>query len=509
MKKKIAKWLLAGIAIAIVLVIAGLLSIDFIALNGRRASGSRRNRNGNEDRKIQRRPKTSTIHIQNFVLKNPAEFGGDNFVEMPELFLEYDREALRSGRLHLNLVRIEVAKVHVVETKDGKRNDEELQKHQRKRDKRDGEKDKSEGPFVFDGVDKLEVTLQIAQFTSFKNPAQNLQQDLGIRHEIFKNLKTEKDFQTAAGLLALKAGANLLLRGDLTNPATLLFGGADAGKETKSVLEGIPAPTSRKNLHKQAMILLFDIGNTHTHLGIADRQRVLRQVNIATSNWFNGGAEKLVLKFLRGAKPEGAALCSVVPRATPFVHSLCKKLWKIPCLELTAKTASGVGIDYPKPETIGPDRVANAIAARHHFGAPSVVVDFGTAVTFDVVNAKGNYVGGIIAPGLAAMTDYLHEKTALLPRIKIRDVQKAIGKNTRQAMLIGAVHGYRGLVRELVSELKAELNCKNLPVIATGGYAKLIARKLPEIVAVEPLLTVEGLRLAWENSARPKPARAV
>ena len=92
-------------------------------------------------------------------------------------------------------------------------------------------------------------------------------------------------------------------------------------------------------------------------------------------------------------------------------------------LELTPKTLRGVGIDYPKPDTIGPDRLANAVAARHRFGAPVVVVDFGTAVTFDVVNRAGNYVGGIIAPGLAAMTDYLHEKTALLPRIKIREVK--------------------------------------------------------------------------------------
>jgi type III pantothenate kinase len=253
------------------------------------------------------------------------------------------------------------------------------------------------------------------------------------------------------------------------------------------------------------MILLFDIGNTNTHLALANRQRVVKQLNISTSGWFNGRAEKLILRFAHRAKIEGAAMCSVVPRVTPFVHSLCKNHWKIRCLELTAKTALGVGIDYPKSETIGPDRLANAVAAKHHFGAPSVVVDFGTAVTFDVVNGKGNYVGGIIAPGLAAMTDYLHEKTALLPKIKIREMPGVIGKNTKQAMLIGAVHGYRGLIRELLSELKAELHCEKLPVIATGGYAKLIARKLPEIVAVDPLLTVEGLRLVWENSARPKP----
>jgi type III pantothenate kinase len=125
-------------------------------------------------------------------------------------------------------------------------------------------------------------------------------------------------------------------------------------------------------------------------------------------------------------------------------------------------------------------------------------VDFGTAVTFDVVDARGNYAGGIIAPGLAAMTDYLHEKTALLPRIKIREVHSAVGKSTEHAMLVGAVHGYRGLIRGLVVELKRELRAKKLPVVATGGYAKLIAAKLPEISAVEPDLTLEGLRLVWE-----------
>ena len=157
-----------------------------------------------------------------------------------------------------------------------------------------------------------------------------------------------------------------------------------------------------------------------------------------------------------------------------------------------------MGIDYPRPKTIGPDRLANAAAAREHFGAPVVVVDFGTAVTFDVVNAAGNYTGGVIAPGLAAMTDYLHEKTALLPKIKIREIRSAIGKSTEQAMLVGAVQGYRGLVRELIAALKRELKVKKLPVVATGGYAGLIAAKLPEISAVRPDLTLEGLRLTWE-----------
>ncbi len=190
-------------------------------------------------------------------------------------------------------------------------------------------------------------------------------------------------------------------------------------------------------------------------------------------------------------------MCSVVPRATPLVRKSVRRLWKLNSLELTPETLRGVGIDYPKPNTIGPDRLANAVAARHYFGAPVVVVDFGTAVTFDVVNRAGNYAGGIIAPGLTAMTDYLHEKTALLPRIKIREVREAIGKSTEQAMLIGAVHGYRGLIRGLLGELKSQLKTRRLPVIATGGYAELIASKLPEISRVEQDLTLEGLLLVW------------
>ncbi|HEY4952854.1 MAG TPA: type III pantothenate kinase [Verrucomicrobiae bacterium] len=245
------------------------------------------------------------------------------------------------------------------------------------------------------------------------------------------------------------------------------------------------------------MILLFDIGNTNTHVGLADDRRVWRQINIPTRAWFGGNAGALVKKFAGAEKITGAVLCSVVPRATPVVRKTVFAFWDWDTLELTPKTVRGVGIDYPKPKTIGPDRLANAVAAKFYFGAPVVVVDFGTAVTFDVVNPKGNYVGGIIAPGLAAMTDYLHEKTALLPKIKIREVTAVVGKNTEQAMLIGAVQGYRGLIRGLLAELRRELKIKKLPVVATGGYAKLIAARLPEISEVRTDLTLEGLRLVW------------
>jgi type III pantothenate kinase len=247
------------------------------------------------------------------------------------------------------------------------------------------------------------------------------------------------------------------------------------------------------------MILLLDIGNTNTHLGLANAGRVVRHRDIPTASWFDGSAPKRLSRFVARRQIDGAALCSVVPQATAPAVRKIKSLWGVQPLVLGPKTLRGVGIDYPDPKTIGADRLANAVAVKHRFGAPAVVVDFGTAVTFDVVNRAGNYAGGIIAPGLAAMTEYLHEKTALLPRIKIREIDRIIGKSTGQAMLIGAVHGYRGLIRELLRELRQELKGRTLPVVATGGYAKLMAAKLPEITAVDPLLTLEGLRVVWAH----------
>ena len=247
------------------------------------------------------------------------------------------------------------------------------------------------------------------------------------------------------------------------------------------------------------MLLLIDIGNTNTHVGLANGQQVLRQCNVPTADWSSGAGEAALRKFAGRKLLQGAALCSVVPRATRRVTQAVRRLWKLDCFELTSETVRGIGIDYPKPRTIGPDRLANAVAGYHRFGAPVVIIDFGTAVTFDVVDRRGNYVGGVIAPGLAALTDYLHQRTALLPRIKVREIRNPIGKSTEQAMLAGVVYGYRGLVRQLIIELKRALKLENLPVVATGGYGQFIASKLPDISAVDPLLTLEGLRLVWQS----------
>jgi type III pantothenate kinase len=242
------------------------------------------------------------------------------------------------------------------------------------------------------------------------------------------------------------------------------------------------------------MKLLLDIGNTHTHVGLATTGRIQRHAQLPTGDWRNQEAREWLPRFLGKTKVAGAVLCSVVPAATRQAKIILKEM-EIPGHVFTHRNC-GIKVDYPQPATIGADRLANARAGLEAFGAPVVIVDFGTAVTFDIVNRHGQYVGGIIAPGLSAMTDYLHEKTALLPRIELREIRFAIGKSTERAMQIGAVHGYRGLVQSLIAEVKKSLGARRLPVVATGGFAKLIARKVPEITAVRPLLTLEGLRLA-------------
>jgi type III pantothenate kinase len=176
--------------------------------------------------------------------------------------------------------------------------------------------------------------------------------------------------------------------------------------------------------------------------------------------------------------------------------AISKAVGKTEVIWLDSKLKLGVGIDYPAPRSIGADRLANAAAVASFYGCPAIVVDFGTAVTFDIVSARRNYIGGVIAPGLEAMTNFLYQRTALLPKLSLKEPRRAIGRSTIGAMLSGAVFGYRGLVREIIARIRAEqFPHGKLHVVATGGYARLIAAQLPEITAVRPHLTLEGLRI--------------
>jgi type III pantothenate kinase len=242
-------------------------------------------------------------------------------------------------------------------------------------------------------------------------------------------------------------------------------------------------------------LLLIDIGNTNTHLGLSSEKRVRKQADVPTRHAARNGT--WLAWFLGHIKIDGCMIASVVPKATPAISRHVLRHSCIRALHLRHSMNLGIGVRYPKPQQIGPDRLANSVALTYLYGAPGVVVDFGTAVTFDIVNDHREYIGGVIAPGLAAMTTYLHERTAMLPAIEIREPRSIIGKNTVEAMLAGAVHGYRGLIREILAEVKHELRAPKLRAVATGGYAELIARSLPEIQEVNQLLTLEGLRLIY------------
>ena len=233
--------------------------------------------------------------------------------------------------------------------------------------------------------------------------------------------------------------------------------------------------------------LLIDVGNGRTKLALATRDEILEQRDTPTP-----GLSADALREVTRCWTFASCVCSsVVPRATDVL----REFFQAKLLVLRHDIDLGIGIRYPRPETIGADRLANAVALAHLHGAPGIVIDFGTAVTFDIVDATPAYIGGIIASGLRLMTDYLHERTALLPKVELREPASAIGKSTEEAILAGAAIGYRGMVRGLLEALKKELHEEKLHVVATGGDAAWIASGLPEIGVVDADLTLHGLRI--------------
>ena len=163
----------------------------------------------------------------------------------------------------------------------------------------------------------------------------------------------------------------------------------------------------------------------------------------------------------------------------------------------------GVEIDYPNPKSIGADRLANAAAVAKLYGCPAIVVDFGTAVTFDIVSAGGAYIGGVIAPGLEAMTNFLYQRTALLPRLSLREPRSAVGRTTREAMMSGAVFGYRGLVCEIIAQIKSERVSPKKSESRRHWRVRAVDRGAhAAIEAVHPNLTLEGLRLVANLNTR-------
>lgn len=251
------------------------------------------------------------------------------------------------------------------------------------------------------------------------------------------------------------------------------------------------------------MLLVIDIGNTNIVLGLFEGERLRGTWRMATG--LHRMADEygiMTLALLRhsGINPadiKEAILCSVVPPLIPTFEEFCQRYFKVTPLVVGAGIKTGVRISMDNPREVGADRVVNAAAAHHLYGGPVIVIDFGTATTFDVVSKEGDYIGGAIAPGIMIAAEALYMRTAKLPRVEITRPKQAIGKNTISAIQSGLVLGYIGLIEGLVAQIRKELGSK-AKVVATGGLAQVIGKETPVIQEVNPDLTLIGLRLIYE-----------
>ena len=233
--------------------------------------------------------------------------------------------------------------------------------------------------------------------------------------------------------------------------------------------------------------LLIDNSNTRTKFVLSTPKALLKERRMIPTREVS---EERLDDALKGLHYDAAVVCSVVPRVADVLRNWLTR----PSHFLSCDSRLGVGIDYPSPRQIGADRLANAAGAVAYYGYPCIVVDFGTAVTFDVIGPERTYLGGAIAPGLASMGDYLARNTALLPAIEPHEPKHAIGTSTVEAMHSGAVYGYRVMVKEILAKLEEEMG-RRPTVVATGGDAALIARGVPRIDHVDPDITLNGLRM--------------
>jgi type III pantothenate kinase len=251
------------------------------------------------------------------------------------------------------------------------------------------------------------------------------------------------------------------------------------------------------------MLLVFDIGNTHIKLGLYDR-RVLRAFwRIATDQHRLADEYAVTVHSLFGSRSldwqtvDGVAIASSVPPLVAVFDELSRSYLGCEAVVVGPGVRTGIRLAIDSPREVGPDRVANAVAAFRIYGGPAIVVDFGTGLNFDVVSAEGEFLGGSIAPGLGVAADALFRYAARLVQVELVRPPRAIGKNTVHALQSGIVFGYVGLVEGIVQRIQAELGERAM-VIATGGLAEVIAAESTVIDIVEPNLTLEGLRLVYE-----------
>ena len=258
------------------------------------------------------------------------------------------------------------------------------------------------------------------------------------------------------------------------------------------------------------MLLTIDVGNTNILFGIFTGQQLAAHWRISTPKYQTG--DELGLAFtgllsLAGYSPgqiKAIIFSSVVPALSGPVQRMCLKYFNLEPLAVSAKLDLGLKICYHNPQEIGADRLATAAAGYHKYGRPLIIVDFGTATTFDVINAKGEYLGGCICPGVNLSAEGLFRHTAKLPRVDVVRPAQVIGQDTVTSMQSGLFYGYVAMADGLIGYMEQELGCRP-HVVATGGLASLVGESSSKIKTIEPWLILEGLRLIYDRN-RPQTA---
>ncbi len=257
------------------------------------------------------------------------------------------------------------------------------------------------------------------------------------------------------------------------------------------------------------MLLAIDVGNTNIVLGGYDGEHFVSswRVNTDPARMPDEYAVLIdgLLHYVKRSLADVSAivLCSVVPALTTTFEEMARHYCHVDPIVVGPGTRTGVKILYENPREVGADRIANAVAAFHLYGGPAIVIDFGTATTFDALSGDGEYLGGAIAPGLVISADALFQRAARLYRVELKRPKTAIGRNTGASVQAGLIYGYVGLIEGLIARFRQEMGPAR--VIATGGLSSIIANETSAIDVINPLLTLEGLHLIYEMN-RPVPA---
>lgn len=258
------------------------------------------------------------------------------------------------------------------------------------------------------------------------------------------------------------------------------------------------------------MIICLDVGNTNIKFAVYDGEELKLSFRVATEHKKTSdeyGGQLLSILRSNGISVtdiEGGIISSVVPPLDYTLERMCKTYLKITPLMLGAGLKTGLNLRVDNAREVGADRVVNNVAAVRKYGAPCIIVDFGTATTFNVISDKGEFIGGVIAPGIKGSLDSLVNGTAKLPRVEIERPEKVIGTNTVTNMQSGIVYGFAGLVEYIVRKIKREMKCESVITVATGGFSEVIAKEISCIDKVDKLLTLEGLRYLYSLNKEVK-----